>query len=98
MKIEVFPDYCSTGLWCAETGTSLDPLDIGLALGDTTAMGLFSGLRQWHWTWEFVVEEGKLTQQGLDSWRDDGADLVAALNKHYSGTHTFIYRKDLLDA
>lgn len=98
MKVEVFPDYCSTGLWCAETGINLDPLDLSLRPDDVTALGLFSGLRQWHWLWEFCVNESRLSQQGTDSWIDDGAAIVAALNKHYLGVHTFIYRRDLLDA
>ena len=98
MKIEVFPDYCSTGLWCAETGTSLDPLDIDPTPEDVIARGLFAGLRQWHWLWEFWVSESRLSETATTIWSSDGAKIVAALNKHYAGKHTFIYRKDLLGA
>lgn len=30
-KIQLFPDYCSSGLWCGETGVNLDIEDLGLS-------------------------------------------------------------------
>ena len=97
MKLEVFPDYCSTGLWNTETRVSVDPAEVGSIENDAVALGLFAGLRQWHWMWEFMVCESRLSDTATDSWANDGAALVGALNKHYAGKHTFMYCTDLLN-
>lgn len=96
MNIEIFPDYCSTALWDQETRCSIDVTEIDPTSDDTVAQALFAGLRQWHWIWEYFLEGA--SESALATWRNDGAAIVAALNQHYAGTHTFIYRKDLLEA
>ena len=96
MNIEVFPDYMSTGLWDVYTRSSLSTEDIIVGGLDTVAAGLFAGLQQWHWVWEFLITEGRLRPGAVSAWAYDGARLVDALNKHYKNRHCFIYRTDLL--
>jgi hypothetical protein len=93
MNFEVFPDYCSTGLWDADTGWSIDADSICDEL-DLFAQGLFAGLYQWNWVWE--MSEDTFSDTGLALWKEAGAKLVVALNMHYAGQHTFVYRTDLL--
>lgn len=95
MNIEVFPDYCSTGLWDADTGCSLDAASIYDEL-DLFAQGLFAGLFQWNWVWELSEDTFSDAGPGLALWKECGTKLVAALNAHYAGEHTFLYRTDLL--
>lgn len=97
MNLEIFPDYCSTGMWHTETRASVDEVEIDPTASDAIAQALFAGLRQWHWMWEFMITEHKLSDTAVEVWASDGAVLTAALNKHYNGVHTFVYRDDLLE-
>lgn len=96
MNFEVFPDYCSTGLWDADSRRSIDWQDIDPDAVDHVAQGLLAGVTQWNWLGELFMAENKVSDLGLGRWRSDGAKLVAALNAHYAGEHTFLYRTDLL--
>jgi hypothetical protein len=97
MNIEVFPDYCSTGLWDAETRASIDPSEVDPTACDAIAQALFAGLRQWHWTWEYMFTQYRFSDTTARIWASDGASIVAGLNAHYAGVHAFNYRTDLLE-
>lgn len=91
MNIDVFPEYLSTGLWDSETRANTC-----LESEDPIRRGLLAGIGQWHWLWEALVAENRLSDFGLSMWKEDGARLVEALNLAYAGEHTFVYRTDLL--
>lgn len=92
MRIEVFPDYCSTGLWDTESRANIDPESSGVS-----DPALLLALKYWHWTWEFLVVNDTLSAHAVQTWVQDGAQLVKLLNERYAGVHEFVYRSDLLE-
>lgn len=91
MRIKVFPDHCSSGLWNEETYGNIDPPE-SVGISDPA---LLLALKYWHWTWEFLLIEGKLTRRAAETWLKDGEMLVALLNERYTGIHNFTYRANL---
>ncbi len=100
-KFRVFPDYCSTGLWNSED-------DLEAPFANTEPEKYLSvaeclSLKYWHWTWEFLIandcmeENGKphLSETGIKIWFDDGKKLVDFLNEKYQGKYLFEYEVNL---
>lgn len=86
MQIKVFPDHCSTGLWNTASHGNIDPELVGIC-----DPALLLALKYWHWTWEHLLIEGRLSQRAAQSWLRDGEQLTALLNERYRGQHEFIY-------
>ena len=73
MKIRVFPDYCSTGLW-HEDGYNMDP-------PSDVPPELVTRLEQWHTVWSQILVKQHCTNQYRQQWLDAGGALVLALNE-----------------
>ena len=87
--IEVFPDWCSSGLWY-EDGNA-DPE--GLGIDD---LGIILALQYWHWFWEFNIgdsgaedEDCKVSEYGIKQWEEDGQKIVDVLNEKYGDKYFF---------
>ncbi len=103
-KYRVFPDYCSTGIWCLETGANLEPEECGLSLIEIVA------LRYWHSHWEhfpeqtdpefydasgeFLEDKWNQNEKRLEyyykRWTDDGKQIVDSINQRL-GQNLFLY-------
>lgn len=81
-KIKVFPDYCSSGLWEAETGVNLSEHKFEDLLGKSNLLAL----KYWHCLWEFNIacfadnEQPKASERFIAEWNEDGKELVKQFN------------------
>ncbi len=85
--IRVFPDYCSTGIWSMTANIS--PESIGIR-----DHAILMALKYWHWTWEFLIVDGKLSKSACQTWKADGQKLVDQLNRQYGKKYNFVYNVD----
>lgn len=86
--IELYPDYCSSGLW--KEGVSVDPESLGVCEAHRIA------LLYWHHIWEFFIggdleAESKASPEYIAEWEADGEKL-ASLMTAASDEYEFVYR------
>lgn len=76
--VEVFPDYCSTGLWDRRTHINLDESSIS----GHVPKHMLIALKYWHLVWELRVDSNNWTSCSLHAieWESDGIKLVEAMN------------------
>lgn len=77
---EVFPDYCSTGLWDKESGRMAE-------IPDWLPEVVKIAIKYWHLTWELFVSCGympddapRCSKEFFDDWQRDGVELTAVMN------------------
>jgi hypothetical protein len=90
--IDVYPDWCSTGLWGEHRGrqrVSLNPEQFEGIVPHTMMLAL----RWWHCSWEMSSGTDGFTPYYRSEWYEDGKYLVNSMNEH-SKQHgiEFIYR------
>lgn len=74
IKIRMFPDYCSSGLWEWEVrGHNLEPDELGVS------KGLQIALKYWHWYWEMVPSDKKMPEPYLTHWKKEAEELAALM-------------------
>jgi hypothetical protein len=91
--VELFPDYCSTGLWLVYTEEELKQGTFGYhASVDADELGISPGLqiaiKYWHWIWEDLIGDSsedstfknKMSKEYVQKWIEDGFTLAAALS------------------
>lgn len=95
VKITVFPDYCSSGLW-NEAGANMDEREFEGVLSTPDLMAL----KYWHCMWEFHAEDfgfsnlhQPMTDSFWNSWSEDGKALVDAWNSKQD-VFQFVYSGD----
>lgn len=95
MRIHVYPDYTSTGLW-NDNGASLDD--------ETYIQDACHriGLKYWHFCWEqwdldnYVMSEPPrkdFLEYGYRKWWEDGQKLVGWVMLHYP-EHQWVYEAE----
>ncbi len=88
MKIKVFQDYSSSGLWIDEPGSNehgmmIDHEDISHVIPEH----LIIALSYWHDMWDFHMsnptddpEHKSMSRSYIDKWYADGQKIVDAMN------------------
>jgi len=96
--IELFPDYCSTGLWEPGGGCNLDPAELGIS------QSLQMLLKYWHKYWELNLENDVWTdkadrppdpywrKRAIAIWVADSYELARLLTND-SDKYTFQYKE-----
>lgn len=75
MKVKVFPDHLSSGLW-DENGANMDESQVAHVLNGED----LSNLKYWHEMWEFSIAEERMSQMYIDRWHEDGQRMVDRWN------------------
>lgn len=81
MKVKVFPDHMSSGLW-DENGANMDESQVAHVLDELD----FICLKYWHEVWEFFIatdEEEFVTRASgsyIERWQQDGQKMVDRWN------------------
>jgi hypothetical protein len=79
---EVFPDFCSTGVWDQKSGVNVDVPDY---MPNVVQMAL----KYWHFTWETYIatyhpdETSKCSRAFFNEWQEDGEAITDVMN-HYA--------------
>lgn len=75
MKVKVFPDHLSSGLW-DEQGRNMDESQVAHVLDEYDLMCL----KYWHEAWEFFVTEDCASDSYIERWQQDGQKMVDRWN------------------
>ncbi len=88
-RIKLFADNMSTGLWDATTNQSI-------TMPDEFPEYYHVLIEQWHDIFEFVIEQGNVSESYKQAWEHNGEKIVEMLNqycKQQSLKYKFIYVK-----
>jgi hypothetical protein len=72
---KVFPDHLASGVW--EYGGA----NVDYELLKEVPEELLVALKLWCDIWEFLLEEGKMSDSYRQQWVEDGKTIVNAMNK-----------------
>ena len=90
IKIRMFPDYCSSGVWGWNDGVNLDQEQLGIS----SALKL--ALKYWHSYWEYYIADSlhedtpKISDYYIKQWHADGKK-IAELMTVENDTYEFVY-------
>jgi len=93
IKIRVFPDYCSSGLWgFPPNHTNLDESQFADIIPEIIMIALKYWHRVWELTADYMAEDGvtSMSMSYRKKWDEDGQKIVDAMNKCQS-EYEFIY-------
>ena len=104
--VELFPDYCSTGLWLVSENdirsnihcetvfgdhVNVDPKEVGVS------EGLQLAIKYWHEAWEIFADSGdgfgaKASWGYIQRWIEDGRKLAKLLSAE-NDKYEFVYKQ-----
>jgi hypothetical protein len=80
--LKIFPDYSSSGIWCAHCGVNHGDPSISLPLLPKGLVDLIDG---WNLLWEMAMEDKSLNMDYFEKrFKSMGNELARQVSKYYS--------------
>lgn len=80
--LKLFPDYTSSGIWCAHCGVCHSDPSLSLPLLPKALVNMIDG---WNWMWEMAMDaENKINKEHFEEvFKKMGEELARQVSEYY---------------